>query len=196
MREIDHTGKKYNKLIGIRKVGYKQYKHRKSAIWLWQCDCGNITKTKAERVTKGTTKSCGCLRGAYTGVMSLAYSIYCDAYRNIKAGDTITFEEFYKLSSQPCDYCGTTLYSTRKSRNDAVQKLEWKYNGLDRVNNNLPHTLENCVPCCWKCNNDKGRSTREEFIEITNRRYEWRQLQDKLAIEKQKHLENINNNRG
>jgi len=27
---------------------------------------------------------------------------------------------------------------------------------LDRIDNSLPHTLENCQPCCWRCNTYKS----------------------------------------
>ena len=50
-----------------------------------------------------------------------------------------------------CVYCGESDYL----------KL-----GCDRIDNNLPHTQENCVCACWDCNNDrqkKGMSV-EEYI--------------------------------
>lgn len=35
------------------------------------------------------------------------------------------------------DKCGTT---------------DWKLIGLNRINILLPHTKDNCEPCCWECN--------------------------------------------
>lgn len=40
------------------------------------------------------------------------------------------------------DKCGTT---------------DWRLIGLNRKNNSLPHTKENCEPCCWKCNHDLAK---------------------------------------
>jgi hypothetical protein len=57
MTRLDHTGKKYGRLTGIRFV--RNSKNGRG-IWLWQCDCGNRLWTKAENVTCGDTKSCGC----------------------------------------------------------------------------------------------------------------------------------------
>jgi len=35
------------------------------------------------------------------------------------------------------DKCGTT---------------DWKKTGLNRIDITLPHTKDNCEPCCWECN--------------------------------------------
>ena len=47
------------------------------------------------------------------------------------------------IFSQPCHYCG---------------KTDWHELGCDRIDNNLPHTPNNVVPCCWECNNKKKNS--------------------------------------
>ncbi len=36
-------------------------------------------------------------------------------------------------------------------------------NGIDRVENDLGYTVENCVPCCYMCNFMKGRLSLREF---------------------------------
>lgn len=44
---------------------------------------------------------------------------------------------------------------------------DWRHLGADRVDDNLPHTAENIVPCCGVCNVEKGamRMTYQDFIE-------------------------------
>ena len=54
---------------------------------------------------------------------------------------TIQFEEFCNIITQPCYYC-----------NDII---EGEINGIDRLNNDIHYTLENCVPCCKICNRMK-----------------------------------------
>lgn len=45
----------------------------------------------------------------------------------------------------------------------------WKHNGIDRVDSSKGYTLDNCVPCCSKCNYAKHEMSVEEFKEyITN----------------------------
>jgi hypothetical protein len=33
---------------------------------------------------------------------------------------------------------------------------------FDRIDNNKPHTLEDCVLCCWKCNQRRGTKILEQ----------------------------------
>lgn len=50
---IDKTGQKYNRLTFIEYKGNR--------MWLCKCDCGKEIITNGSRVSKGKTKSCGCL---------------------------------------------------------------------------------------------------------------------------------------
>lgn len=52
------------------------------------------------------------------------------------------------IFTKPCVYCGET---------------DWRKLGCDRIDNDLPHTLENVVCCCEECNKKKGKRTYEEF---------------------------------
>ena len=61
-----------------------------------------------------------------------------------------------------------------------VASQEWKkengkfiYNGLDRVDNNLPHTLENCVTCCKHCNYAKRDMSQQKFLEYRQQRFNY-----------------------
>lgn len=58
----DYTGVKFNRLTGIRFIGWKQNKLNRASIWEWKCDCGKLTQSVATYVVRGKTKSCGCLR--------------------------------------------------------------------------------------------------------------------------------------
>ena len=48
------TGKKYGKLTAIEFLG--------NGRWLFSCECGNTTRSKAVDVRSGRIKSCGCIR--------------------------------------------------------------------------------------------------------------------------------------
>ena len=54
---------------------------------------------------------------------------------------------------KPCRYCGVT---------------GWEIIGCDRIDNDLPHTPYNVVPCCEKCNNKRGTKSYEEFLKENN----------------------------
>ena len=53
------------------------------------------------------------------------------------------------IFSKPCRYCGVT---------------GWEVIGCDRIDNDLPHTPDNVVPCCEECNTKRGTKSYEEFL--------------------------------
>jgi hypothetical protein len=60
MKPLDLTGKKFGRLLGLRRVknqpGYGQ------ARWLFLCDCGTEKELFGYSVRHGQVQSCGCLR--------------------------------------------------------------------------------------------------------------------------------------
>jgi hypothetical protein len=58
----DLTGKRFNKLTVVGKVGTNKYRH---ILWECQCSCGNTTKTIGTSLKSGKTKSCGCIKHEY-----------------------------------------------------------------------------------------------------------------------------------
>ena len=97
-------------------------------------------------------------------------------YRRYKDGD-LTLDNFIELAQKPCYYCGTppsnkfnpylkgdgTVRSDQRVTPQRVAETWWVYNGLDRQDNNLPHTKANCVPCCRVCNLMKRNMSSAEF---------------------------------
>ena len=70
------------------------------------------------------------------------YKIHIEKSRSRGHGDfQIDFKTFTGLVQQPCHYC--------------KEIKENEVNGIDRVNNSIGYTKENCVPACWKCNRMK-----------------------------------------
>lgn len=55
----DMTGKKYNRLTGIRRAETHEYTGNKTH-WVFRCDCGNYKIAPTYEVRKGHIKSCGC----------------------------------------------------------------------------------------------------------------------------------------
>jgi hypothetical protein len=63
---------------------------------------------------------------------------------------TIDFEIFSELVKSPCHYCG----------NSTPEEV----NGVDRVNNAVGYTKENCVSSCWTCNRMKHAYHKNFFL--------------------------------
>ena len=60
---VDITGKRYGRLVAVRRIGYKKYPSGNGlSIWECKCDCGNTTQIPLSALTTGNTESCGCLR--------------------------------------------------------------------------------------------------------------------------------------
>lgn len=56
------TGKKFGRLTAARIVG----KYQKQSLWECVCDCGGVVKIPTSSLTRGATRSCGCLRAETT----------------------------------------------------------------------------------------------------------------------------------
>ena len=93
-------------------------------------------------------------------------TIYNVFLKSIKTNDITTnlvYEEFFKLASiKECHYCqAATIRSEFKKGNYLSGYM------IDRKDNALPYTFDNCVSCCWYCNNLKSdRFSYEEFVKL------------------------------
>ena len=68
--------------------------------------------------------------------------------------------KFKELIESSCYYCkevgSMSTYGYHKG-------LNYKYNGVDRVNNEKGYVDDNVVACCKICNNSKSTLTNEDF---------------------------------
>lgn len=87
--------------------------------------------------------------------------------RNLKL--TLTFSEFLKFTRiKTCHYCFNIINWEPFTKTQDGKIISRSYN-LDRKNNNLGYTKQNCVVCCWKCNSAKGnRYSYEEWFAMTS----------------------------
>ena len=75
-------------------------------------------------------------------------------------------DEFYTKVKENCEYCGVEPRQISKS---GSRTPNFVYNGIDRVDNGIGYTVDNCVPCCKICNNAKRNLTQEEWEEWLDR---------------------------
>jgi 5-methylcytosine-specific restriction endonuclease McrA len=146
-----------------------------------RCDCGREIKRTTQSLCnwarlapdKRMRAHCGCKNKH--GAESIALEIFESEYSD---GD-ISFEKFIELSQQSCFHCGCTVDETgrtktrrsskrsngKRSIKDSQVISEFKYHGLDRIDNNKGHTLDNVVPCCWECNKLRGSRDLSSFLQ-------------------------------
>ena len=164
------VGKKIN---NIEITDY--YSHNGRQFFKCTCFCGRSFDARADGIKASTTKSCGCKTREF---MSKNHTLDNDAavinivYRNYKytAGRkklqfTLTIEEFKKLIFGNCVYCGAipTLSKFSGASKKNKKDMFLNYNGIDRVNNTIHYTPENCVSCCSICNRAKSDLSIEDF---------------------------------
>lgn len=98
-------------------------------------------------------KECTYCNSAFTShKLNRTLSYYkCNAKaRNLDWNLTNT--EFYNLITGQCTYCGKLANIENE-----------EYNGIDRVDSNLPYIKDNCVSCCTMCNTMKLNYSTSEF---------------------------------
>lgn len=72
----------------------------------------------------------------------------------------LNIEDFAQMIEQNCFYCEATPSLVIKTK---LTKL--LYNGIDRKNNKMGYTKDNCVPCCRICNQMKMDLDFNDFVE-------------------------------
>ena len=154
-------------------------KTKSRVAWLCECSCENKKQTivKADKLLNGHTQSCGCLHHYHNPNEASAREAFKATY--CEENDTITFEFFLEQSQKQCFYCGSAPNNCFNKYRGIItcSKEDYKaakfiYNGLDRVDNKLPHTPENCIPCCAKCNTAKNDCSQKDFLDWAERAYQ------------------------
>lgn len=178
-------GNKWGKLVAISEKIFIRKGKKTDPYVNFQCDCGSPPKLiRFYNVTRSLTQSCGCLRSylsserykilgkinglknrKYDPVESIARDLY-SKYMKRHSGD-LDFENFYFLTQKDCFYCGKkpSQEYLDYSKSQKINNIKFIYNGLDRMDNNLPYNVNNVVTCCGRCNIMKMDMTYEDFIQ-------------------------------
>ena len=153
----------------------------KRIVWLFKCDCGNEVEIPASDVVSRRKLSCGCLLKEHRlgcgkrisklitkpnkdGPLTKLFGGYKRAASRRGYDWKLTKENFRKLISNKCFYCGhepsSEIFIARKKTIDNTLI----YNGVDRKNNTVGYTLDNSVTSCVVCNRMKMDLSYETFI--------------------------------
>lgn len=109
----DLSGQKFNRLTVIKRVPKPEHLKRNCVYWLCKCDCGGETILATSEITKGGTKSCGCLsieffKNYYKENRKWKYNIGNIVCNKNSDGITITEQIFdeQKKYKYRCNKCG------------------------------------------------------------------------------------------
>jgi hypothetical protein len=175
MRRVDLTGQRLNKLTVISySHSHIQPSKQKRAVWNVRCDCGNQFKASYATLTccKNQCNQCAIKdRGLQLrkDVKKTAINYLFIRYRKGAEERNLTFslnkEQFEQLITKNCHYCNEQPKQLYKNNKSKYHKIEFLYNGIDRVDNKMGYELKNCVSCCKICNVMKATLTKHDFIE-------------------------------
>lgn len=175
----DISGQRFGRIVAISPISTSG----DEMIWDCVCDCGTQKQIGLNTLVSGNTNSCGCLRKERARLLapsankaaadirrqpygqSSMNSLYEKYNRTAKIRGyefDLTKDDFKKLTSSNCFYCNKKPSQIAKYTN---QFGEYVYNGIDRVDNGIGYTIENCVACCGICNRAKDIMSVHEFHE-------------------------------
>ncbi len=170
----DQTGKRFGRLTVLRELEKTPSGH---TMWECLCDCGNTrTINSAHLSPKKPQQSCGCVSAEglsrrskkKPGVrgQNILWNRYLRGARERGLAWGITKPWFLELTSRPCAYCGVPpeMVVGQIETNDHSYHGVYRYNGLDRVDNEVGYLPTNIVPCCGRCNMMKHAMPQDEFL--------------------------------
>jgi len=161
---IDLNGKRFGKLVVVERLPNDKFGF---ARWKCKCDCGKEKDIAGQSLRKKVSTSCGCLRKEFhrNPPFQTIYTIMTRAAKRTGRECTLSFKDYLEFTKiNNCHYCKERIEWTPYRRRD--QKSYMGYS-LDRKDNSLGYTKENCVVCCPICNHIKGKMlTCEEMLKI------------------------------
>lgn len=162
MKALDLVGKKFNRLLVVKKAGRKNYK----VMWECVCDCGNTTFVNTFYLINSKIRSCGCLHKEQLIERNTTHN-----QRHTKLYET------WKKMRDRCNRPNATQYKDYGGRGIKVCEewdksfqafYDWSYaNGyddnltIDRIDNNKGYYPENCR---WATYKEQMRNKRTNHI--------------------------------
>lgn len=140
-------------------------------IYKTECiNCGSLCLRNYQSIHKQGCSNCYMMPKGQSGCNRLI-SFYKRNAKNANRIFDLSPEHFRNLTSSSCYYCGSPPSMHTKCNKYYKEALKNKqsiwgdyiYNGIDRKDNNIGYTQNNCVPCCKFCNTGKRDSSYKEF---------------------------------
>lgn len=171
------VGQKFGRLTIVRKTEQRATaKSTNDPLYEFLCDCGSVTRKRLNTVTCGRTISCGCAKKAAAmksmaeydqknGQMAFLVNKIITQYKSSAKAQGRKWDLpralVEKITSSDCSYCGTPPSNPLKRGRKGY--VEYKYSGIDRIDNNKDYEPGNVVSCCKICNRAKRDDTPSEF---------------------------------
>lgn len=182
MKLINLTGTRFGRLIVVKRGPNYPHPTKKIPQWVCHCDCGKDRIINGCNLRRGLVKSCGCLRKEITIARTLTHG--CSGKRGKRATEYETWAGmrqrcFNENNSDYRNYGGRGI--TICERWDSFENFladmgrkPSKRHTIERTNNELGYTPENCV---WAIHLTQANNTRSNrFFVYKSRRMTIRQI--------------------
>lgn len=132
----------------------------KGHFWVVRCEDGTEKQVRNESLKHYTLAKEHC--GPEVSVTNQIGTEYKRSARLRGYDFNLNPEQFSKLLTSDCEYCGSKPKTLRYARGSSGIGIY--HGGIDRVNNSIGYTEENCVSCCSTCNFAKNDLSYDEFM--------------------------------
>jgi 5-methylcytosine-specific restriction endonuclease McrA len=152
---INLLNQRFGKIVVKEFLGVEN----RNAVWRCECDCGEFANLQGGQLRAGNWKSCGCLNARRRPYEALYNNLVYNAKRRNHM-IALSYEDFlFFVDINTCHYCGAGILWEKVMGHGTLR------HNLDRKENSLGYSLDNCVVCCYDCNATKGdRFTFKEFM--------------------------------
>ena len=151
-------GQRFERLVVVAR---SENNKRGLTRWTCLCDCGTTITAFASDLKRGGRPSCGCLKKEKLrafrilplgeGAANTLYAYYKKAAKERNLAFEIPKDRFLLLIDKNCHYCGTgptqNVYGKTRMTTRNVNG-NFKYTGIDRKDNKMGYTDNNCLTCC------------------------------------------------
>ena len=149
----DLLGKKFGRLTVVKRIPQEE-REKPKKIWMCQCECGNFISLSADKLNRGHTQSCGCLKKEYKKKIGNLNKKYQHTDRRIYGIYRAMISRCYNPKSKAYErYGGRGIMVCNEWRGEFGYDYfyEWSVsNGykenltIDRINVNGNYEPENC----------------------------------------------------
>jgi len=164
-RRKDITGQVFGKLTVI---GFSHVTENGQAKWDVSCECGGSNKVTYGNLIYGNTLTCGCSRKEGRNKKAVGVSSFNNRYGSYKQAAKVrnlifdlSKDQFKEIVTQPCHYCGSEEFMPFTAQNC---NGHFYGHGVDRIDSSKGYFIENCLPCCRRCNTMKLDMPYDVFI--------------------------------
>lgn len=182
--KIREIGKVYNYLTILKRNDDSKYINM-----LCKCVCGNETVVSLGNLKSNSVKSCGCKKSELLNIAferkdkqeQLFEYLFKDYRKNAIKRNlefSLSDNDFKFLIFSNCIYCGEKPNQVRAHSKFSNKNVY--YNGIDRMNNTIGYTKDNCVPCCKMCNYAKRNISFKDYINWIHKSFNHLKNTDRL----------------